>query len=114
MSKKIIHIFIVITFIACLFANKPVLQVMGQTSSSTLNCRFGITSPGDTGGINLTSLRLSAFLNWGPARPSTLPAGIDFIHVLRVGDRTASDGRTIYENTKDEVKDLVPIYPPGS
>jgi len=49
------------------------------------NCRFGLTVANSLIGIDMTSLRAGAFLDWGEIPPN-IPAGMEYIHVLRVGE----------------------------
>ncbi|HEX7557005.1 MAG TPA: hypothetical protein VF338_10310, partial [Leptolinea sp.] len=101
-----------------------VSRVMSQSATEPgLNCRFGITSPISPEGIDLRSLGIGAFLNWNVVGSVTLPEGIEYINVLRLGDRcfdknddevdctTLSDPRPPYQKTLDMIKTLVPAHP---
>jgi hypothetical protein len=101
-----------------------VSSVMSQsTSEPGLNCRFGITSPNLPEGIDLKSLGIGAFLNWNVVGSATLPSEIEYINVLRLGDRcfdnhkgvveckTLADPRTPYQKTLDMIETLVSAHP---
>jgi hypothetical protein len=116
MLNKFFQIFVVIIFLSCLLIKIPTDQVKGQSSTPALNCRFGITSPGDVSKIDLPSLHISALLDWAATKPGSLPAGIDYVHVLRVNDR-CSDGstragcKTAYKKTLADIESIVPAHP---
>jgi len=51
------------------------------------NCRFGLTAVLSLDKIDMAPLKAGAFLNWGATPPKlNFPAGMEYIHVLRVGD----------------------------
>ncbi len=98
--------------------------VMSQSPAEPgLNCRFGITSPNSPDGIDLQSLGIGAFLNWNVVGSVNLPEGVEYINVLRLGERcfdnnknvieckTLSDPRTPYQKTLDMIETLVPAHP---
>jgi hypothetical protein len=49
-------------------------------------CRFGMTSPLGSVGYDIASLGVGAYLDWGAAGDPVLPAGVEYIRVLRVRD----------------------------
>ncbi len=124
MSFKPIRRIVLFILIPALFWSGRVPTAMSQASLAPgLNCRFGIASPAQPDGIDLRSLGAGAFLNWDVAGSVTLPEGIDFINVLRLGERcfnndgdvvecqTLSDPRSPYQKTLDIIETLVPAHP---
>jgi hypothetical protein len=69
----------------------PGWQVQSQSSECAVGqqniwWRFGITAPNGISGYDLASLHACGFLDWQANSNPILPAGMDYVHVLRVGD----------------------------
>src|SRR4029077_1551140 len=61
-------------------------QPASEVSIPAVDCRFGITAPNGVSGLDLASLGVGSYLDWGlevaPARPN----GIDYVQMVRLGD----------------------------
>jgi hypothetical protein len=98
-------------------------QIGKAAPPAALNCRFGITTPSNANEIDLIPLKVGALLNWGVISNNNLPAGMDFINVLRVGDRCfdanlhqvscskLDDPRSPYQITLDTYEAQVTAHP---
>ena len=80
-------LFIIILSLLIISLPKP-NQVGKADTTPAPNCRFGLTAPYglDDYGSDITLLRISGFLDWGIYSGFTLPTGVDYLNVLRVGD----------------------------
>jgi hypothetical protein len=76
-------------------------RVSSVTSQSItepgLSCQFGITSPNQPDGIDLQPLGIGAFLNWDVVGRVTLPQGVEYINVLRLGNRCFNNNKDVVE-----------------
>jgi hypothetical protein len=68
------------------------------------NCRFGITAPLGIQGYDLRELGVGSYLDWGGAPGDSRPAGIEYIHVLRLRD-------DLYPATFARLDSLLSAYP---
>jgi hypothetical protein len=66
----------------------PVKSQPGMVTTSQVSCHFGITVPKGTAGYDLSVLGVDSYLDWGTNRNSAIPAHIEHIKVLQVGDAT--------------------------
>lgn len=67
------------------------------------DCRFGVNAPLPIVGLEpkFAELHACSFLNWGERPPSTLPGGVEFVHVIR----------TKADPDLGHISDLVGDYP---
>jgi len=86
------------------------------------NCRFGITVPKNMTGIDISPVRIGAMLNWGIVGSLPSFTGVEFINVLRVGDRcfdnqghqttcSLPDNPSPYQETLATYQALVTAHP---
>ncbi len=102
-SIRWISLFIILTILIG-SVSIPVRTSMAAPVQSG-NCRFGLTSPmGINDGIDMTSLQAGAYLDWGAITPN-IPAGMEYIHVLRVGE-------TCYDSVNGTKVDCASLTPP--
>ena len=64
---------------------KSGIETAPVTATDTV-CHFGITSPLGSEGYDIGSLGVGSYLDWGSVANPSLPAGIEYIRVLRVRD----------------------------
>lgn len=97
--RTIKYIIAVVAIIAVAF----LLRFEGTQAAPDLSCRYGIASPRSIVGLEdeFGRLNVCSFLNWGERPPSTLPGGIEFVHMIRT--KSAPD--------LSHVSDLVADYP---
>ncbi len=67
------------------------VRTIKAASVQSGNCRFGLTAPNSLTGIDMRPLQAGAFLDWG-AKPPSIPAGMEYIHVLLVGENCYDSG----------------------
>ena len=57
-----------------------------QAAATDTVCRFGITSALGSDGYDIASLGVGSYLDWGAGSNPSLPAGVEYIRVLRLRD----------------------------
>ncbi len=77
------------TILCGLLINPVSARPTSQSSASVATdtpCRFGITSIMGSDGYDISSLGIGSYLDWGAVNNPNLPAGVEYIHVLRLRD----------------------------
>src|SRR4030042_6058964 len=83
--RKSLIFFVVLVLLSSRFEIKPEIQ-SAQASVTDTACRFGITSPLGSEGFDIASIGVGSYLDWGAASNPVLPAGVEYIRVLRLRD----------------------------
>ena len=88
--RKVILILVVCVLLSNPQIVKPDLQSVQAATADTV-CRFGITSPLGSDGYDVASIGVGSYLDWGAGSNPSLPAGIEYIRVLRLRDDVYPD-----------------------
>src|SRR4030042_118099 len=81
--RKVILILVVCVLLSNPQIVRPDVQSVQAATADTV-CRFGITSPLGSDGYDVASIGVGSYLDWGAGSNPSLPAGVEYIRVLRL------------------------------
>ena len=117
--KQFIRVFVTSIFvlggILSPIASTPISQAQSVDINATTGpiCRYGLDSAYPISTISqsdLASLRFGNYLDWGTGNGPTLPTGVKYIQVLRVGGELGGP-EDYYTDSLNSVTTLVPAHP---
>ena len=81
-----VAVFLVLTIILINPIPARSAETSGQTVTSDTACRFAVNAPLPTDGYDIASLKAASLLDWQAVTNPSLPAGVEYIRVLRLRD----------------------------
>ena len=99
-------VFLLLSCLLISTAARPGTVSLAQVPAAPL-CRFGIASPGGSQGYDIASIGVGGYLDWGASVDPNLPAGVEYVSVLRVRN-------DLYPRTLQDLAGRVAANPGGA